>query len=98
LAKLDEIAPRWRMLFRVQQQGTFAIAILDEEAIYDVETDWRLGQHLGLFSLQGRSRLREESVTFSSRRPTFYSETYSAGHAKGKRRISKKLRQLFRRR
>ncbi|KAL7923952.1 hypothetical protein ACQKWADRAFT_311743 [Trichoderma austrokoningii] len=92
--KLDAIAPGWKMLFSVRQQGTFVID--EKETKYDMKSDWRLGRHLGLLSSQGKERTREESVTFS-RRPTIYSEPHSIDYAKKKNRISGKFRKLFRR-
>ncbi|PON28044.1 hypothetical protein TGAM01_v203181 [Trichoderma gamsii] len=58
-SKLNEIAPNWKMLFRVRQQGTFVID--EKETKYDMKSDWRLGRHLGLLSAQTKDRTREES-------------------------------------
>ncbi|KAM0463838.1 hypothetical protein ACHAO4_000562 [Trichoderma viride] len=93
-SKLNEIAPNWKMLFSVRQQGTF---VLDEkETKYDMKSDWRLGRHLGLLSPQTKERMREESVSFT-RRPTIYSEPHSIEYVKKKNRISGKFKKLFRR-
>ncbi|KAL7798507.1 hypothetical protein V8C37DRAFT_407709 [Trichoderma ceciliae] len=56
--KLDGIAPRWRILFRLQQQATFEI--LQEDASYDLDSDWRLGRHFGLLSSQEKKESKEE--------------------------------------
>ncbi|KAM0511307.1 hypothetical protein ACHAPE_009973 [Trichoderma viride] len=92
--KLNEIAPNWKMLFSVRQQGTFVID--EKETKYDMKSDWRLGRHLGLLSAQTKDRMREESVSFS-RRPTIYSEPHSIDYAKKTSRISGKFKKLFRR-
>lgn len=93
-SRLDKIAPSWKTLFSVRQQGTFVID--DRETKYDMKSDWRLGRHLGLLSSPAKERMREESVSFS-RRPTIYSEPHSIDYAKKKSRISGKFRKLFRR-
>ncbi|KAL6910650.1 hypothetical protein GGI43DRAFT_18662 [Trichoderma evansii] len=93
-SKLDEVAPSWKMLFRVRQQGTFVID--EKETEYDMKSDWRLGRHLGLLSTRGKDKTREESVSFT-RRPTIYSEPHSIEYTKKNHRISGKFRKLFRR-
>ncbi|KAH6610445.1 hypothetical protein Trco_000465 [Trichoderma cornu-damae] len=98
-SKLDEIAPRWRMLFRLQQQATFEI--LQKETKYDLDSDWRLGRHLGLLSSQGSGKVGEESGNPAPERSVsfpYLARSRRAHETRDHKRISNKFRKLFCRR
>ncbi|RFU79029.1 hypothetical protein TARUN_3158 [Trichoderma arundinaceum] len=80
-SKLDEIAPQWKKLFRLQQQATFEI--LTKETKYELDSDWRLGRQLGLLSSQRSGKLREESDVFDDTPDYLIYTRYHADHIKG---------------